>query len=174
MFEFKFIIYYRSSGIPNKGIHESDDNNQFTSRYCNEEDKLIYSYYYDNDKQRLQGFRNEPRKDHRMYHIQITSTSDEYVIGRPKLDANGHTMGGEDNAKVVSLSFMSNSQLGAITSGVLSYFLPSGQASDYVVPEWFEQNKDWLHGYADHYVEVFIDSKGQKCVYRDWRLPTLL
>lgn len=95
--------------------------------------------------------------DYRMYHIQITSTSDEYVLGRPKLDENGHTAAGDDNAQMVSPSFMINSQLGATTGLTIS-------------------NKDtdlpWAHSYADHYAEVFIDSKGEKCVYRDWRLPT--
>lgn len=157
---------------PKQGIKENAGNNQFTSKYYDETQELIFSYYYNDNKQRVQGFHNDPWKDHRMYHIQITSTSDEYVIGRPKLDANGHTEDGEDNANVVSPSFMINSQLGATTSSVLYLGAPSSPPYDYVDPEWFEKSKDWLHGYADHYAEVFIDSKGQKRVYRDWRLPT--
>lgn len=83
----------------------------------------------------------------RMYHIQITSTSDDYTLGRPRLTDEGITDPEEDNALLVSPSFMIASQLGAVFA------------------------VDDVHMAASHcreYVEV--DSEGN--VYDDWRLPT--
>ena len=54
----------------------------------------------------------------RMYHIRITSTSAEYVIGRPKI-TNGVTDAGEDNARMVSPSFMIASRLGTLTTSAI-------------------------------------------------------
>ena len=82
----------------------------------------------------------------RMYHVRITSTSDKYVIGRPRI-TDGKTDPGADNAKLVSPSFMIASQLGAV--------LPT----------------EYLDAAASHckeYVEVSQDGT----VYSDWRLPT--
>ncbi len=87
----------------------------------------------------------------RMYHVLITSTSDQYTLGRPKLDANGYTAGDENNAKLVSPSFMLASQLGAV--------LPF----------------DYLEAAADHcskYVEAYRKKDGTVGYYDDWRLPT--
>ena len=54
----------------------------------------------------------------RMYHIRITATSSEYVLGRPKI-TNGVTDPGEDNAKMVSPSFMIASRLGTLTTSAI-------------------------------------------------------
>lgn len=83
----------------------------------------------------------------RMYHIQITSTSKDYTLGRPRLTDEGITDPDEDNALLVSPSFMIASQLGAVFT------------------------VDDEHMAASHcreYVEV--DREGN--VYDDWRLPT--
>lgn len=101
-----------------------------------------YTYTYNNTTTDNLGLTN-----HRMYHVTITSTSGEYTLGRPRLDANGYTDSGEDNAKLVSPSFMLASQLGAVMS----------------MPDRI--------GAAQHcekYVEVARDGT----VYDDWRLPT--
>lgn len=85
--------------------------------------------------------------NHRMYHVQITASSGEYTLGRPRLDENGYTDDGPDNAELVSPSFMLASQLGAV------------------------QAIDAREGAAQHckcYVEVTRDGT----VYDDWRLPT--
>lgn len=141
------------------------DIGDFAAKYVKNQggSEVIWSYkyaqsnYYPYDYVLSDGNTQSNWVDYRMYHIQITSTSDEYVIGRPKLDANGHTMAGEDNAKVVSPSFMINSQLGAKTGNVADN----------------ENQMEWAHAYADHYAEVFVDPEtGEKRVYRDWRLPT--
>lgn len=132
----------------------------FSSKYVNDRKQIVcyqydYNRYY-SDYVLADGDSPSNLVDYRMYHIQITSTSDEYVIGRPKLN-NGHTASGEDNAQMVSPSFMINSQLGATTGLNVS-----------------NENTDllWAHSYADNYAEVFTDRDGNKRVYRDWRLPT--
>ena len=82
----------------------------------------------------------------RMYHIQITSTSDEYTLGRPRI-TDGKTDPRIDNAEVVSPSFMIASQLGAV------------QAASSV---------EMAASHCEQYVEV--DENGN--VYDNWRLPT--
>ena len=49
----------------------------------------------------------------RMYHVQITASSGDYTLGRPRI-TNGITDSGADNAQLVSPSFMIASQLGAV------------------------------------------------------------
>lgn len=97
----------------------------------------------------------------RMYHVQITATSGEYIVGRPRfIDENGnptsnvengYTEDSAENAKLVSPSFMLASQLGATQS-------PGTDDDD-------------MPKAADHcrqYVEVAADGTE----YHDWRLPT--
>lgn len=81
-----------------------------------------------------------------MYHVTITATSDEYTLGRPRI-TDGKTDPGEDNAVVVSPSFMLASQLGAV------------MAAD---------NVNMAAEHCERYVEVARDGT----VYDDWRLPT--
>lgn len=85
--------------------------------------------------------------NHRMYHVQITASSGEYTLGRPRLDENGYTDDGSDNAELVSPSFMLASQLGAV------------QAID---------AREGAAQHCERYVEVTRDGT----VYDDWRLPT--
>lgn len=84
----------------------------------------------------------------KMYHIQISATSGEYTLGKPRI-TNGITDGGADNAHLVSPSFMLASQLGAVFS---SYLQGLTDAADH----------------CREYVEVAQDGT----VYDDWRLPT--
>lgn len=90
--------------------------------------------------------------DYRMYHIRITSTSNAYVLGVPQKDAKGYTAGGEDNANLVSPSFMINSQLGA-TQGANTSIEAAAQ-------------------YCAQYQETYKGSDGKVYIYSDWRLPT--
>ena len=89
------------------------------------------------------GSLNNPR----MYHVNVTATSGTYTIGRPQLDSNGYTDSSEDNAKLVSPSFMIASQLGATQE------FDSAQIASQ---------------HCNQYVEVAQDGT----VYDDWRLPT--
>lgn len=82
----------------------------------------------------------------RMYHVQITSSSSAYTIGRPRI-TDGITDGGGDNAELVSPSFIIASQLGAV------------QPTSY---------KDAAADHCKQYVEVAENGT----IYSDWRLPT--
>ena len=82
----------------------------------------------------------------RMYHVQITSSSAEYTLGRPRI-TDGKTDPGEDNAELVSPSFMIASQLGAVLAA---------------------ESVEQAASHCEQYVEV--DENGN--IYDDWRLPT--
>lgn len=101
-----------------------------------------WSWYYYNTTATYIDLNN-----HRMYHVQITASSGEYTLGRPRLDENGYTDDGSDNAELVSPSFMLASQLGAV------------QAID---------AREGAAQHCERYVEVTRDGT----VYDDWRLPT--
>lgn len=101
----------------------------------------------------------------RNYHIRVMASSDQYTLGRPRIDENGYTASDEENAKLVSPSFVIASRLGAVysTSGGLSNLT----------------NEQKLIVFADHaknYVEVddIDDAKNANnvVVYDNWRLPT--
>ena len=91
----------------------------------------------------------------RMYHVQITSSSGKYTIGIPKQDANGFTDDGEDNAELVSPSFMIASQLGA-TQPPTSVEQAERHCREYV--EVHDPDNDPDTDNAIH--------------YDNWRLPT--
>lgn len=106
----------------------------------------------------------------RMYHIQIMASSGDYVLGRPKI-TDGITDPGEDNAKLVSPSFMIASRLAVITTSNidLSASIYNQEAA----------NNEYLKIYAEHckqYVEVYDPdnnpSTDNAIHYDDWRLPT--
>lgn len=84
--------------------------------------------------------------NHRMYHVTITATSSEYTLGLPRI-TDGKTDPGEDNAVLVSPSFMLASQLGAVMAA---------------------NNVNIAASHCEQYVEVAKDGT----VYDDWRLPT--
>lgn len=84
----------------------------------------------------------------RMYHIHVTATSSEYIVARPRLDADGYTESSAENTMLVSPSFMAASQLGAtqrLTGGI-----------------------DQAKAHCEQYIEVTNDGT----IYDDWRLPT--
>ena len=83
----------------------------------------------------------------RMYHVQITSTSNKYTLGRPRMTEDGITDSGNDNAELVSPSFMIASQLGAVFT---------------------VDSREMAASHCKEYVEVDKDGN----VYDDWRLPT--
>lgn len=91
----------------------------------------------------------------RMYHVQITASSGKYTIGIPKIDADGFTDDGGDNAKLVSPSFMIASQLGA-TQPPSSVEQAERHCREYV--EVHDPDNDPATDNAIH--------------YDNWRLPT--
>ena len=100
----------------------------------------------------------------RNYHVRMMASSKDYTVGRPALDQYGYTADDEDNAKLVSPSFVIASRLGA----VLSTYSGLSKMS----------NEEKLIAFADHcknYVEVDDvndDKKDPVEVYDNWRLPT--
>ena len=89
----------------------------------------------------------------RIYHVTINSTdaAGQYTVGRPRVDENGYTMAGTDNARLISPSFMIASQLGATSSG---------------------ENHSRAQAHCAKYVEVYIDENGKEVHLKGWRLPT--
>ena len=100
----------------------------------------------------------------RNYHVRMMATSGDYILARPNLDEHGFTAGDDNNAKLVSPSFVIASRLGAVLS---TYSGLSGMSA-----------QDKLVVFADHcknYVEVDDvndDGKTKGKVYDNWRLPT--
>ena len=101
----------------------------------------------------------------RMYHVHVTATSADYIVAKPRLDADGFTESSLENTKLVSPSFMIASQLGATnipSSG--GGFGGSFGGSIKELPGGIDQAKR----HCELYVEVGADGQ----VYDDWRLPT--
>ena len=100
----------------------------------------------------------------RNYHVRMMASSEDYTVGRPALDEYGYTAGDDDNALLVSPSFVIASRLGAVLS---TY---SGLSN--------MSNEKKLIAFADHcknYVEVDDvndDKKDPVEVHDNWRLPT--
>ena len=117
------------------------------------------------------GGNNTQRSNTHVYHVQITSTSGDYTIGRPRMttytDSDNKvydvTDGADDNQNLVSPSYMIASQLCLVANGSLI-------------------TEDILDVSVDHcakYVEVVYkdrnnrsDNESAWITYDDWRLPT--
>ena len=131
----------------------------------NSQNYSINYYYYDiKSKKATKKEDNCETHNVRNYHIRMMASSGNYKLGHPALDENGYTAEDEDNAQLVSPSFVIASRLGAVLS---SY---SGLSS--------MKNQNKLVVFADHckqYVEVDDvndDKKDPVVVYDNWRLPT--
>ena len=122
----------------------------------------ISYYYWDNNTQRTSAA--NVINNARMYHIRITSTSNEYKLGNPKLTDDGYTDPSRDNELLVSPSFMIASGLGYgdWNTGNLNYLNADSDEFRAVVRD-----------HCSKYVEVYKDPiTGEKVVLDDWRLPT--
>ena len=131
----------------------------------NSENYAIQYYYFTYSRNRWsQKETNCENHNVRNYHVRMMASSGDYTLGRPALDEHGYTAGDEDNAKLVSPSFVIASRLGAVLS---TY---SGLSS--------MSNEKKLVAFADHcknYVEVDDendDKKDPAITYDNWRLPT--
>ena len=92
----------------------------------------------------------------RMYHVNITSSSNTYVVGIPMQDADGYTDNSTENSKLVSPSFMIASQLGAV-------YASGGDT---------ESNRKRARTHCKEYAETYVNEKGEVVHLTDWRLPT--
>lgn len=124
----------------------------------NEGKSIIYKYNYNSNQKRELGSLQKASDNARIYHVRITAASDSIRVGYPKMDENGYTAAGDDNAKLVSPSFMIASQLGNTDKTG-----PEGTNIADIEKEVKEHCKK--------YIEV-EGSSTNKVVYDDWRLPT--
>lgn len=116
----------------------------------NGENSKIYRIDYSYDKKDNYLVDNGTASNNRMYHVVITSTSDQYKLARPPMigeDKDATIVQNSINNEFVSPSFMLASQLG--NSSVIT---------------WSEAQTQ-----CQKYVEVGNNNQ----VYNDWRLPTL-
>ena len=122
----------------------------------------ISYYYWSNNTLRTSAA--NVNNNARLYHIRITSTSNEYKLGNPKLTDDGYTDPSGDNALLVSPSFMIASGLGYgdWNTGNLNY-----------LDDDSDEFRSVVRDHCAKYVEVYKDpATGQKVVLDDWRLPT--
>lgn len=126
----------------------------------------LYTYYYTPSSNRVKED-SYSEYNGRMYTIVLTSTSDKYTLGRPRMvqDTNHPelivTDSGKDNALLVSPSFMIGSCVGEFIVGGGNLELDGSENSVRVARE-----------HCAHYVEVYKDKDGNKVTLDDWRLPT--
>lgn len=116
----------------------------------NGENSKIYRIDYSYDEEDNYLVDNGTASNNRMYHVVITSTSDQYKLARPPMTSEGENatvVQNSINNEFVSPSFMLASQLG--NSSVIT---------------WSEAQTQ-----CQKYVEVGSNNQ----VYNDWRLPTL-
>lgn len=130
---------------------------------------IDYYSWNNSDTTTPSGFSDAETGNARMYHINVTTTSAKYTVGRPLiLDANGNPTDDVENgvtdpsvanSKLVSPSFMTASRLGFVNTGSGGINLGNLSESDAlsVVSE-----------HCKNYVEVAADGTE----YHDWRLPT--
>jgi hypothetical protein len=147
-----------------RGNKSNSDNNKYVSQYYYWK-KGNGSWWGNSGSVSLNSSQCEPSTNLRNYHIRIMATSDEYVLGRPRLDENGHTASDPENAKLVSPSFVIASRLGAV-------FSTAGGLNNLNL----DQKLVVFADHAKNYVEVddIDDAKdpNRVIVYDDWRLPT--
>lgn len=125
------------------------------------------SYGWDNNASNptVSSSYNQSSTNLRMYHVNVTTTSGDYVVGRPKMVYNP-TLGlnvtdpSAENSKLVSPSFMIASRLGFFTTDGGNI----DDAND-------AQRLNIFRVHCANYVEVHGDASN-KTVYDNWRLPT--
>lgn len=114
--------------------------------------RIDKSYFPDNSSNNLSNYvkDNGTASNNQMYHVVITSTSDQYKLARPPMTSDSKdatVVQNKINNDFVSPSFMLASQLG--NSSVITW--------------------DEAQTQCQHYVEV----GNNDIKYNDWRLPTL-
>lgn len=121
-------------------------------------------YYYWSNNSTVRTSTASASTNARLYHIRITSTSSEYKLGNPKLTDDGFTDPSEENAQLVSPSFMIASGLG---------YMDSNTGNMQNIDKTGEQFRTIVRYHCSQYVEVYKDpDTGEKVVLDDWRLPT--
>jgi hypothetical protein len=140
----------------------SENHNQSSHRGRSDVDYYYYSSNFGSSYLQYRTSNAEDPSNARMYHVRITASSGEYNLGVPRLTTSSnvdfaYTDPGDDNARLVSPSFMIASRLGFVNSGS-----PLSAASNQ------ERRQALSRDHCAYYVEVAENGT----VYDDWRLPT--
>ena len=114
-------------------------------------------------------------RNHRMYHIRTTAYSPTYTLGWPAMENKGgrmYTAEGEDNARMVSPSFMIASQLGTtnVPQNRDHYTVPQAEGMYTFAQRQCEQYAEAY--YTDENGNGEYDPGELVTHYKDWRLPT--
>ena len=115
--------------------------------------------------------------NHRMYVVRTTTTTPEFNVGYPVLDAEGVTENTESNANVVSPKFAVASQLGETRYQSIITLAAQYNYKVPVVGEFYKLAVEHCREYVE---TTFIDKDGDNTWdegetvihYDDWRLPT--
>lgn len=128
--------------------------------------RIDYSYKDANKYNPLYVTANTPADNNRMYLVQISSTSNQYTVARPKMTGTGVgsvTALGEENNRLVSPTFMLASNLGNI--GDVNWVKAQDNCKYYVEYSIYTIDK------ADRLNGKTYDEYGHRR-FDDWRLPT--
>jgi hypothetical protein len=100
----------------------------------------------------------------RNYKVRVMASSKDYILARPNMDEYGYTAGDDNNAKLVSPSFVIASRLGAVLS---TYSGLSGMSNDKKLVVFADHCKNYVE-----VEDVNDDGRTKGEVYDNWRLPT--
>ena len=128
--------------------------------------KYAINYYYFTYSRRTWSLQTASCETHnvRNYKVRVMASSKEYILARPNMDEYGYTAGDDNNAKLVSPSFVIASRLGAVLS---TYSGLSGMSNDKKLVVFADHCKNYVE--VD---DVNDDKKAPVEVYDNWRLPT--
>lgn len=161
--------YFSNNSIgKSAGFWLSKVDRKHTSSGIYEGQSNIDSYYWRRGSIGMSD--STPGSNARMYHVRITATSDDYTLGAPRLDEDGYTDSGVDNAKLVSLSFMIASELGVVQMSAINYRNTSNSET------YLQDMKNVFGQHCKNYVETYTrtnsNGKTETIHLDDWRLPT--
>lgn len=128
--------------------------------------KYAINYYYFTYSRRTWSLKTASCETHnvRNYKVRVMASSKDYILARPNMDEYGYTAGDDNNAKLVSPSFVIASRLGAVLS---TYSGLSGMSNDKKLVVFADHCKNYVE--VD---DVNDDKKAPVEVYDNWRLPT--
>lgn len=164
---------YTTTGNQSSNFWYSKVDTKYTPSYYAGESN-IHSYYYRNNRKQTSS--SSPGFNARMYHIRVTATSEDYILGVPRLVNDvtaadyGYTDSGADNAKLVSPSFMIASQLGVVQMNNIRY--SNSNSSSVYLPEMKKIFGEHCKNYVETYTRTNANGETETIHLDDWRLPT--
>ncbi len=131
----------------------------------------VATFYWTNQTTSQRKTNSTSKNNAKMYHVRVTATSNEYTLGKPRLNSEGYTDDSEENAQLVSPSFMIASRLGVVTTDNVSPIDLDTEENTYTQEE-YDLALAIIREHCKQYVEVYIDENGNPRHLKDWRLPT--